>query len=548
MDSSSSNHGGISHGLGGMDITRVTAGDTYKPVRRWLFPFPQAIHSACFAVDNAITRFVQRPLRTVGGESSLLEKEILQSNEISRLQQQQQQQQQQHYTPAAYHGNPSDSINHDGSKTNASPAHAGSGHASGLSSPSVLRGSLAITWRNKLLVLLALCVTSFTTIELGVVTPLCLFLLGFDELATSMLFSVLCAAVGSQVFKRFVWRARPWMAGRAIATQKRDRTSSFPSRAVLCAVVYAYLLAHVFHAPQGVPFPLLALFVVLAGLLAAIARIFVGAHYASDCLAGFVLGCAFCAIGHLLSRAVDAGCASCAVGDDGAAGACYAASEAQRLTVHSLSSLNLLTLFFVSAVSCLLVGLAMSSPLLFWQKCLPIFGLLAPTFAFRISMLCPSHNDSGVALFRMAKPEVGMAILGVAVTAGAFFFAKLVNRLTAHLRLGGGETGGALLQQQLAQPDADQTIHGIDGGGGAGATARATRSRSGSRGSTGASVMSDEYGDGYQAMPLDSSQRLLLQCSSFRGMILNLLLFLVVYTAIFVAMVAWRVGYAKPHA
>jgi hypothetical protein len=42
-----------------------------------------------------------------------------------------------------------------------------------------------------------------------------------------------------------IGRARPWMTSRAVGL-RRDRTSSFPSRAVTCGVVYGFILSHVY--------------------------------------------------------------------------------------------------------------------------------------------------------------------------------------------------------------------------------------------------------------------------------------------------------------
>eukprot|EP00769_Ergobibamus_cyprinoides_P002729 gnl/Ergobibamus_cyprinoides/3877.p1 GENE.gnl/Ergobibamus_cyprinoides/3877~~gnl/Ergobibamus_cyprinoides/3877.p1 ORF type:complete len:123 (+),score=20.99 gnl/Ergobibamus_cyprinoides/3877:317-685(+) len=67
--------------------------------------------------------------------------------------------------------------------------------------------------------------------------PVVLLFAGLDSLATPLIPLMFFAALVSQIPKRFVWRDRPFMAGRA--TQfRRDLTSSFPSRAVTCAVVY----------------------------------------------------------------------------------------------------------------------------------------------------------------------------------------------------------------------------------------------------------------------------------------------------------------------
>jgi len=360
----------------------------------------------------------------------------------------------------------------------------------------VLQRSLAITRCNKLMVSLALIYTALTTIEIGVCATLFLFLVGLDTLATMCLFTCLCVALGSQCFKRFVWRARPWMAGRAIQV-KRDLTSSFPSRAVTCAVVYAYVFAHVFYPPHAVPvqafLPPVLLFAAGAGL----ARIFVGAHYFSDCLFGFLLGCAFTAMSSLLNRAVESGCAACY-----ARAACYAATPDQRLSAATLADLNGLTLLAVSGLSIALAGLAMSSPLHFWQKNIPIFGLLAPCLAFRLVLLCPGHNSGGVALAAARDPDPTLVVAALLIAAAALLFAKAVNRLTV-------VSSAATLSDEAELSD-DAEADAAD----------AARAHS------------------------DAAQRLFMQFSSLKIVLWNLAVFFFVFAVIFIALAAWRIEYA----
>jgi hypothetical protein len=300
-------------------------------------------------------------------------------------------------------------------------------------------------------------------------------------------------------------------------------------------VVYGYILAHVFYSPEAVPFYALAPIVFVCALGASLSRIFVGAHYASDCLAGLVLGVLFCAIGSLLNRAVDAGCASCVVESSAADSGrehCYAATPEQRLTFHNLSSLNLGSLFVVAGGAVVSVGAAMSSPLLFWQKCLPIFGLGTPVLAFRLVLLCPQHNSAGVALFRMAlPPPAWMVVVALSITAGALLLGKVVNKLitaresvaaqlaTAEVELMADQASSSPSHSQLHHSQS----HSLDGG---------------------SSSMMGEHDD--SVLPLDASQRLLLQCSSFKSTLVNLTLFLFVFSGIFVSLAAWRIAEATP--
>ena len=81
----------------------------------------------------------------------------------------------------------------------------------------------------------------FTTIEFGIMLPFVLHGLGIDSLAT--LFTYIAVALGiiPQIPKRFIWRSRPYMVGRAIKLNKAG-TSSFPSRAVTVRYLNKYYI------------------------------------------------------------------------------------------------------------------------------------------------------------------------------------------------------------------------------------------------------------------------------------------------------------------
>ena len=475
-----------------------SSSDPYRPVRRWLFDFPSALTNFFWGFDNAVTKFVQIPLATVGGADVCLEEEILESdayaNQSRRAAEERRRRKEGKAGFVRGSANHDDSIDgsnsHDHDPDRSShPGHSRTGSRlpdRDRSTTTVLQKSLAITWSNKVLVGVALGYTALTTIELGVVCPLFLFLIGMDQLATLALFSTLCAGLLSQLFKRFLWRPRPWMLGRAIQV-KRDLTSSFPSRAVICAVVYSFIFSHVFlhHVPPEVYLPIVFVF----ALGASVSRIFVGAHYASDCLFGFGLGVLICVLGDLLNHAVEYACGSCFD-----RGSCYAWSFEQRLTGSTLSSLDVASLLSVTFVSLALVGLAMSSPLQFWTKVLPVFGPLAPCLAFRLVNLCPRHNDAGVALLKMRLPSPGVIVLAAVIALAALAVCKAVNKLIVIERP----------SQLTTEHEDEQHTQG-----GAGDEAHTSR-RS-------------------------------LQCSSWRTTAWNLSVFLFVFATIFIGLSAWRI-------
>jgi len=61
----------------------------------------------------------------------------------------------------------------------------------------------------------SMAITGMTTIELAFVAPLVLYVLAWDSLATQFTYLALTTALVSQIPKRFVWRSRPYLAGRA---------------------------------------------------------------------------------------------------------------------------------------------------------------------------------------------------------------------------------------------------------------------------------------------------------------------------------------------
>lgn len=470
-----------------------SSSDPYRPQRRWLYDFPPALDAFFSRFDDALIKLVQTPLSTVGGADVCLEEEIRESHEDanqSRRAAEERRNRRKREQQAGRDGFARGSANYDQNSDSHTANAAGSDHAArsvgrgSRSSPTtVLHKSLAITWSNKALVACALAYTALTTIELGVVCPLFLFLIGLDELATLALFSTLCAGLISQMFKRFIWRPRPWMQGRAIQV-KRDLTSSFPSRAVICAVVYAFIFSHVFlhHVPPEVYLPIVFVF----ALGAAISRTFVGAHFPSDTIVGFAMGVLICVMGDLLNHAVEYACGSCLD-----RGSCYAWSWEQRLTGSTLSSIDVASLLSVIFVSLALVGLAMSSPLHFWTKVLPVFGPLAPCLVFRLVNLCPRHNDAGVALLKMRLPSTGVIVLAALIAMAALVLCKLLNKL--------------IVIQQVTQLNTDV-----------------------------------EHDEDEQQQRAESSRRPSSACPSLRPTVWNLSVFLFVFATIFIGLSAWR--------
>jgi membrane-associated phospholipid phosphatase len=117
--------------------------------------------------------------------------------------------------------------------------------------------------------------------------------------AVGLLVSVGGAASAGYVIKDIVARARPDESLRAIA----ETGYSFPSlHATAAMALYGFLIAMLFAAPSGkrrvVYVWLLGILILLIGT----SRLYLGVHYPSDVLAGYILGLAFVLAGVMTAR------------------------------------------------------------------------------------------------------------------------------------------------------------------------------------------------------------------------------------------------------
>ena len=141
-----------------------------------------------------------------------------------------------------------------------------------------------------LAVKLAKVITGVVNLEPFLLSPVVLFMLGLDSYASICAVTMLVLSSVSQVPKRFSFRARPYMVSRARGFTK-DPTTSFPSRAVTCGMVYSSIFFFCLSSPSVEVgeamenwrwwYPLM---IVLATVMSAWARVFLGAHYPSDCI------------------------------------------------------------------------------------------------------------------------------------------------------------------------------------------------------------------------------------------------------------------------
>ena len=148
-------------------------------------------------------------------------------------------------------------------------------------------------------------------IEIIFALPFVLFCLGVDGLASEMSYLALVTAIFSQLPKRFIWRYRPWMVLRSnqvsiafilsfifffiyffwIQQLATPHTSSFPSRAVCCSLVYSFAVCYgylYFTNSNDIIWWWMPEIIFIFLFLASFARVFLGVHYPSDCLVGAV--------------------------------------------------------------------------------------------------------------------------------------------------------------------------------------------------------------------------------------------------------------------
>ena len=269
-------------------------------------------------------------------------------------------------------------------------------------------------------IVFALTLTFFTSIEFGLILPFTLYLTHYDALADHSLPFMLLLALLSQLPKRFLWRSRPWMVQRALKVRK-DKTSSFPSRAVTCAVLYGALLAIAFNVRQ-IGWGAVVGVALCGAVLASMARVIVGAHYPSDCVFGLLSGTLITLLGEALYSLLAAGCGACSDNS------CYASNTATALTLSHVPVHWLVVVLVLLLSSTVLLALV-SPPVYFWTKAGYVLAVLTPCLLFRLTFLCPALNSQQ----SLPLPDSGASVVSWVVAAVLAVFctacAKAMNAL-----------------------------------------------------------------------------------------------------------------------
>ena len=118
--------------------------------------------------------------------------------------------------------------------------------------------------------------------------------------------------------------------------------------------------------------------------LASFARIFLGVHYASDCIFGAVQGLVICLLGTGLWKANLLGCVSC---HDNA---CYAEPGSDNvLNFSNLSEMSLLPFFIVVVLSVIVSLFMVVRPIRFWRKCDRSLGYVSSLLFYYLYLSSP---------------------------------------------------------------------------------------------------------------------------------------------------------------
>lgn len=275
---------------------------------------------------------------------------------------------------------------------------------------------------------LSVSLTFFTSIEVSLIAPPTLYALGYDAAAGLSSSVLLVLGIVSQVPKKFIYRPRPWMVGRALPI-RQDKTSSFPSRAVVCAVVFSWLIAQSL-AIEGILNPpsspaLLWIGILCVAALTAFARINVGAHYPSDTLLGFVLGCCVVRMGMRVESWWRVRCVLDSVPTNPSKVLLSTWSQLLRWTSYQ-------RLFGVTIIAYLMTLISIQG---FWVKCSYVYGLLMSSAAFRATYAC-DRNPGIVRRFGHVRPVLDHGSLREHIYATSIFASLLIFGMLTRGRKG----------------------------------------------------------------------------------------------------------------
>mmetsp|Transcript_13592 Transcript_13592/g.20584 ORF Transcript_13592/g.20584 Transcript_13592/m.20584 type:complete len:416 (-) Transcript_13592:50-1297(-) len=276
-----------------------------------------------------------------------------------------------------------------------------------------------------------------TLIETGITFPYILFILGLDSLALQFAIIILLTLIISQIPKRFVYRKRPWVVSRA-KKKGNESTSSFPSRAVTCAVIYGYQIGYLVRyitysdasdvvlAVHWVWMPILCLIFFFAASWARVNR---GVHYPSDCVAGGLQGLFVIVLGSGIYQGFIQLCPTCYDNE------CYAryivVSIEQFIKEYNIYvMLGLSFLFLVLCLACV------APPIEFYTKFHYVFGLTLPCITFQVVFLCKPWSLTKMAALTKPPESVVNRLLSLLYGISTVILFSVFGALAPKTKLG----------------------------------------------------------------------------------------------------------------
>ena len=266
---------------------------------------------------------------------------------------------------------------------------------------------------------LAKFITAATALEPALLSPMFFLMIGQDTYASIAAMAMLVLTTFSQIPKRFMFRPRPYMVARARGFAK-DPTTSFPSRAVTCGTVYATLASFAvvnYRSDFDALFDRWSWWLVTNSLVTTVltmwARVFLGAHYPSDCLFSLPQSVIIMGIAISLFYFEKYLCGSCFRVLEGATHPeCYNEDtfSVYRDGTWEMVYGNVIAMLVLSIGGTACVLAASQPPVAFWDKIHYVYGLLLPCMAFRLMFTCPMlrrrlNPSTSVDAFALPNPS-----------------------------------------------------------------------------------------------------------------------------------------------